>query len=100
MNVSPARQTPASQHGGTLCSTCLDGPLCGLRYGQISPVLYCEEFSLPEISKPARSWPRRNTGLDGVDPPAVVGLCKTCANYHRCYFKKPDGGVWHCEEYV
>ena len=100
MNLSPGRQAPAWRRGGTLCSTCLDGPLCGLRYGQLSPVLYCEEFSLPESPKPARFRPSRNPGANNSDPPEVLGLCKTCANYYQCMFNKPDGGVWQCEEYA
>lgn len=29
----------------------------------------------------------------------VKGLCVNCENRHTCEFVKPDGGVWHCEEY-
>ena len=28
------------------------------------------------------------------------GLCVNCANRHTCLFPKPEGGVWHCEEYL
>ncbi len=28
------------------------------------------------------------------------GLCVNCANRHTCLCPKPEGGVWHCEEYV
>ncbi len=27
------------------------------------------------------------------------GLCSNCDNRHDCMFPKPEGGVWHCEEY-
>jgi len=33
------------------------------------------------------------------DPGAYMGLCKSCANRETCTFPKPEGGVWHCEEY-
>ena len=29
----------------------------------------------------------------------VKGLCINCANRNSCQFVKPEGGVWHCEEY-
>jgi hypothetical protein len=29
----------------------------------------------------------------------VKGLCINCENRHTCEFIKPNGGVWHCEEY-
>jgi NADH-quinone oxidoreductase subunit E len=29
----------------------------------------------------------------------IKGLCVNCENRHTCEFMKPDGGVWHCEEY-
>lgn len=29
----------------------------------------------------------------------VRGLCVNCENRHTCEFVKPNGGVWHCEEY-
>jgi hypothetical protein len=28
------------------------------------------------------------------------GLCINCANRKRCLYPKPEGGVWHCEEYA
>jgi hypothetical protein len=29
-----------------------------------------------------------------------LGLCASCAIYERCTLPKPEGYVWHCEEYV
>jgi (2Fe-2S) ferredoxin len=29
----------------------------------------------------------------------VKGICINCENRHTCKFIRPDGGVWHCEEY-
>lgn len=28
------------------------------------------------------------------------GLCVNCANRETCLYPKPEGGVWHCEEYM
>jgi hypothetical protein len=32
-----------------------------------------------------------------ADDPA--GLCPTCDFRSTCMYPKPEGGVWHCEEY-
>jgi len=29
----------------------------------------------------------------------IKGLCINCENRHTCEFTKPNGGIWHCEEY-
>lgn len=29
----------------------------------------------------------------------IKGLCINCENRNTCKYIKPDGGVWHCEEY-
>ena len=29
----------------------------------------------------------------------VKGLCVNCDNYNSCTYPKPEGGIWHCEEY-
>jgi len=29
----------------------------------------------------------------------LKGLCLTCARKKTCLHPKPEGGVWHCEEY-
>ena len=34
-----------------------------------------------------------------ADPGSVRGLCATCAKRSSCAFQRPEGGVWHCEEY-
>jgi hypothetical protein len=34
------------------------------------------------------------------DKEVFKGLCVNCANRHTCLFPKPEGGVWHCEEYL
>lgn len=33
------------------------------------------------------------------EPATYKGLCSNCDNREECVFPKPEGGVWHCEEY-
>jgi hypothetical protein len=30
----------------------------------------------------------------------LTGLCMNCENRRVCTHPKPEGGVWHCENYV
>ena len=42
----------------------------------------------------------KDTGeVPARDEGSVRGLCATCARRSRCEFPRPEGGVWHCEEY-
>ena len=34
-----------------------------------------------------------------VAPTGVPGLCRNCARLSNCTYPRPEGGVWHCEEY-
>jgi len=34
-----------------------------------------------------------------ADATKHTGLCSICENRPACAFPKPEGGVWHCEEY-
>jgi hypothetical protein len=33
------------------------------------------------------------------EPGKSRGLCSICEDREVCTFLKPEGGVWHCEEY-
>lgn len=41
---------------------------------------------------------RSRKGADDVGQ--LKGLCVNCANREVCRHPKPEGGVWHCEEFV
>ncbi len=30
----------------------------------------------------------------------LKGLCRNCENRYICIIKKPEGGVWHCDNYL
>lgn len=34
-----------------------------------------------------------------VAPADFPGLCRNCARLTDCTYPKPEGGVWHCDEY-
>jgi hypothetical protein len=93
---SPARPLPYRD----LCSTCNHAETCGSRSTPERPILFCELF---EASAPAP------TAAPAAAPPAALaggqgavehkGLCANCENRETCTMARPEGGVWHCEEY-
>jgi hypothetical protein len=91
---------------GGICSNCRHAHGCTYQKGPKHTVCECEEFEV-EAGGPARL-----SGLDAVpsgsfsvDDPAdddlarYKGLCGNCEERAVCTFPKPEGGVWHCEEY-
>jgi len=87
-----------------LCSTCKNASFCTYPQDPDKPVFYCEEF---EIEKPApirtarKEMPQATKSYVTKDKDSTefIGLCSNCDNRRTCSFPKPEGGVWHCEEY-
>ena len=73
---------------------------CGSRGSQRRPIFFCEEFNV-FVSVPAsdlaRAAPMKPTNRQRTNE--HTGLCMDCANAETCTWPKPEGGVWHCEEY-
>ena len=102
------------KHRG-LCSTCKNASFCAFPRDTDKPVFYCEEFEigpasagyiyLPEGSAPTRTTRKERPQAtesyvtEGKDSTNFIGLCSDCDNRQTCVFPKPEGGVWHCEEY-
>jgi hypothetical protein len=68
-------------------------------------VFHCEEFDggepLPRktVGKAEPQRPALST-IEEKNSVRLIGLCSNCDNRGTCVFPKPEGGVWHCEEYV
>jgi len=56
-----------------------------------NPVVVIETY-LSQLSRNKKSSSRAGENLKG--------LCKLCEIQEGCTYKKADGGVWHCEEFV
>ena len=82
-----------------LCGLCVTATACQYRHPSDQPVGFCEEFdggSPVSRTKPPR--PLRAAAVE-AEPALPPGLCRQCDNRQSCAFTKPEGGVWHCEEY-
>ena len=87
-----------------LCSTCKHASTCTFPRDPQKPSFYCEEFEIETAP------PRKTTGDDMSrlnesyavkveESVQLFGLCIDCENRQMCAFLRPEGGVWHCEEY-
>jgi hypothetical protein len=88
-----------------LCSTCNHADICVSKKTRQGPVWFCEEFddyvAVKELYdttlQGTDSQDRISAGGDNTGQ--FKGLCINCENRHTCNYLKPNGGVWHCEEY-
>ena len=87
-----------------LCSTCKNAPFCTFSRDRQKPVLNCEEFEVdtdPLVKNAENDDPVEIVSADAgkKDLNKFTGLCINCDNRRTCTFPKPEGGIWHCEEY-
>ncbi len=88
----------------TLCSSCKHASTCTFPKDPKRPSFYCEEFEIemtPQMhtagSENQHSQTPETADLNGTTK--LIGLCFDCENRQNCIFPKPEGGVWHCQEY-
>ena len=81
-----------------LCSTCIHAERCGNRSTPERPILFCEMFEVPASPLAVTAAAAREPA-DRQDAGDYKGLCMNCGNRRTCTLRKPEGGVWHCEEY-
>ncbi|MCJ7748201.1 MAG: hypothetical protein MUP27_10685 [Desulfobacterales bacterium] len=90
-----------------LCSSCKAASNCTYTKDLTRPVLQCEEFEgyEPRIVKTTvknillKTNPKLGSSNKERDLSKYRGLCSICDDREACTFPKPEGGVWHCEEY-
>jgi hypothetical protein len=88
----------------SLCSNCRNAADCTFQKDSQKPALYCEEFEIdispsPKIAGKEKPLPAAQVDAEDKDSGKFIGLCSNCDNRRTCAFPKPEGGVWHCEEY-
>lgn len=88
----------------SLCSSCRHNTACTFQEDRQTPAFFCEEFEIDPrpLTKKAgieivESGPSAAAGKD--DSSEFIGLCSNCDNRKTCEYPKPEGGIWHCEEY-
>jgi hypothetical protein len=90
-----------------LCSCCESSLTCSYDRDPKHPVLQCEEFggilySPVKTEDPKNNPPskvRKATLIPKISFHPCKGLCMNCEERVTCTYPKPEGGVWHCEEF-
>ena len=83
-----------------ICSTCKHVSTCTLCGDPRRPLFYCEEFDIEVTTAPRTAMGHTEPhAREAEDSSTSIGLCIDCENVRTCTFQKPEGGVWHCEEY-
>ena len=96
-----------TEHSG-LCMTCVHASTCAFLRREDQPVLSCEEFDdrvegsveTTGAADPQVIEPQAQVTDVTEEPPGPTGLCATCDNRETCTYPKPEGGIWHCEEFA
>lgn len=82
-----------------LCSTCNHAPTCGNCGTPDKPVFYCEEIDIYVPVTPKKTSISASAPAETIDSDKYKGLCFDCEDRETCVFPKPEGGIWHCQEY-
>ncbi len=83
-----------------ICASCRHMATCIYMKELPRPVLSCDLFEGHAVQK-SEAVPRNagNGRLPRSNPRKFTGLCASCQKIETCIYPKPEGGVWHCEEY-
>ncbi len=83
-----------------LCATCNNAADCVYRKRRGADAIYCEMFD--GYARPNGNGKRVATivtTLEIAKSTEFKGLCVNCEDRDTCKLPRPEGGVWHCEEY-
>jgi len=106
-NKNMQNPTEVKQEASGLCSCCNAFKTCTYTKDPQRPILQCEEFD-GIVPSPLKMVPQGETlpGKGEKTPNSRItdlntyrGLCSLCEDRLTCTYPKPEGGVWHCEEY-
>jgi hypothetical protein len=96
----PVKRAPQVVKPEGLCSTCNHARSCSYVRNPGQPVIFCEEFDsfMPPVVEAAVESPAP-TIEDLKTWDEYKGLCVNCDQRENCAIRRPETGIWHCEEY-
>jgi hypothetical protein len=77
------------------CANCKNASTCIYIKNSKHPIVQCEEFESYSVSNKTRY-----DKSEIITNHKYKGLCQNCDNRETCMYRKPEGGVWHCEDYM
>lgn len=91
---------------GGICTTCNYMKTCIYILKIDRPIHFCEEFddimkcnSQPKTESSQCKTSSSKAESQNASNKTYLGLCSNCKFNRFCSFPKPEGGVWHCEEF-
>jgi len=83
-----------------LCSTCNHAEACGDHSTPENPIFFCEQFdAFAAVAPSDHAAPSPGLAATRAVGNRDEGLCMNCEDRDTCRTPRPQGGVWHCEEY-
>ena len=90
-----------------LCSTCETASTCTFPRDPERPIMHCDELdsyqgdtvTVKKVARAELAGPKAVSEAEQKELGKYKGLCVNCENRETCTFPKPEGGVWHCDEY-
>lgn len=100
--LPPKEIPPVETTFNGLCVNCIKLNECSYYRRNSKPVIFCEEYECAqEAFNQAIASPQNDSEVEeSMIAGRVKGLCINCERRDTCSFPKPEGGVWHCEEYL
>ena len=103
----PTTETPrpAAEAATGLCDSCIKAEDCTFIRRPGRAILDCDEFAPVEPRHGAPRLVLARAGLSDVpaendeEIESAIGLCRSCAHRADCTYPRPQGGVWHCDDY-
>ena len=84
-----------------LCVNCKFRDDCQFAKNSTEPILFCEEFDLDKQTNLKMVLHKENSQRNSeTAAQEFKGLCRNCEKRDTCTYPKPEGGIWHCEEYL
>jgi hypothetical protein len=85
-----------------ICFACAHVSSCALTSAgsALNGTQFCEEYEPAHFLTAIPLCEQLPIMLNRQTSSKTLGLCSNCAHYPGCSFPKPEGGVWHCEDYL
>lgn len=90
--------TAAGVETAGLCLTCNNRSFCVYREQRGMDAIYCEMFD-NYTNGHRDSTAAVRVVVESKPSGDYKGLCANCLHRETCVLHKPEGGIWHCEEY-
>ena len=84
----------------SLCLQCTLLLVCDRTKEQNKKVYYCEDFQKSNNSSASNEIIKSYDKTQINKKNMKNGLCRICQNREICNIKIPEGGLWHCDNFL